>query len=761
MPDLDALRLTVAADISQLKAGMAAAATEVSSSAAQMQAAVIPIGEGFDTIGNKAEVALDSMEVNFVEARHAAMLLGEETGVHLPRALAAVAARSSILGPILENAFPIVAGAAFVAVIGAAVDKIEQVTAAMAGYTAEVQRAEQANVELSTKAISSAADLEEAQSKLQSVLSESGKLASEGFGQKFSASLEKAYGTSSLLGASLKDPIAGFVALSRAESDWANETVRASEANDKLVEVMPKLAAEQAREAEKLIDLQAASAKADPGLTHSKQIEVEINALKQKQSLEEEIARAESAAKGGDAAAQARAVAAVQEESYEKIQALTKELKTAQLQEYDEIRKKGEEIFDHIRDHALATLNLEIAATQERQHAEAEFSTAVLAAQDKETKAAAELANQQIEARQRYAEASVKIDEESAARSIEAQSQQVALKLKLQEMTIESSPASGATKAKAMAAAQVAELEQLRAFEEQKLQIELDAREKEMTLLKGGKSDVEFTTTASPEQLAQYQQLQAQIEAAKQQAAAKIQQINGQIVVTEQQATITIQKYWESAFSMIDRPFETAIDGILRGTETASLAFRRMGSEILMSVINTTTEAGLKWTEHFLLTELLEKSASANRLATVASGEAVKRAMLTTSNTLEITGDAAKGGAATFASVLEALPFPYNVETAPGVAATQVGAIEAFAAGSFEHGGIVPINAHAGEMVLPKDLSEGVQNAIRGGGLKGGTGGGDTHYHNHFHIGSVHGASAGELVKQLKTMVRRGELNFR
>ncbi len=71
----------------------------------------------------------------------------------------------------------------------------------------------------------------------------------------------------------------------------------------------------------------------------------------------------------------------------------------------------------------------------------------------------------------------------------------------------------------------------------------------------------------------------------------------------------------------------------------------------------------------------------------------------------------------------------------------------------FDHGGIVPSAAggwslpsfaggmpamlHSREMVLPADISEGLQGMIRGG-----AGSGDVHVHNHFH-GPADGASVG------------------
>jgi len=83
---------------------------------------------------------------------------------------------------------------------------------------------------------------------------------------------------------------------------------------------------------------------------------------------------------------------------------------------------------------------------------------------------------------------------------------------------------------------------------------------------------------------------------------------------------------------------------------------------------------------------------------------------------VEVTGDAGKSFAAGFASVMEALPFPVNVATAPGVAAA---AASATLAGGivFEKGGIMPEGHHVAfvrpqEAVLPVGLTNSLQGAV-------------------------------------------------
>jgi hypothetical protein len=54
------------------------------------------------------------------EARHAIMLLGEETGVHMPRAVAGLISRIGPLQGILSAAFPVIGVVALIAVLGKA-----------------------------------------------------------------------------------------------------------------------------------------------------------------------------------------------------------------------------------------------------------------------------------------------------------------------------------------------------------------------------------------------------------------------------------------------------------------------------------------------------------------------------------------------------------------------------------------------------------------------------------------------------------------
>jgi hypothetical protein len=79
-------------------------------------------------------------------------------------------------------------------------------------------------------------------------------------------------------------------------------------------------------------------------------------------------------------------------------------------------------------------------------------------------------------------------------------------------------------------------------------------------------------------------------------------------------------------------------------------------------------------------------------------------------------------------------PYPANIVAAPAMGAMAFATTMAFASGGLVpgsgNGDTVPAMLTPGEAVLPKALTEGLSNAARNGNLGGG--GGDVHVHNHF-----------------------------
>lgn len=86
------------------------------------------------SFGAESGLAGESMRHSFNEAKSAAALLGEETGVHLNRHLRSVLAGSQLLGPVLKAAFPIAAALGFIEIAERIPEAIDKATSALAGY---------------------------------------------------------------------------------------------------------------------------------------------------------------------------------------------------------------------------------------------------------------------------------------------------------------------------------------------------------------------------------------------------------------------------------------------------------------------------------------------------------------------------------------------------------------------------------------------------------------------------------------------------
>ena len=243
--------------------------------------------------------------------------------------------------------------------------------------------------------------------------------------------------------------------------------------------------------------------------------------------------------------------------------------------------------------------------------------------------------------------------------------------------------------------------------------------------LLGGQTEGEFAAISGPEQLGQLATLNHEIEKQQQEHDEKMieeaQKVAREITKQQKEQTDAYMKI----FNPINRAMDGMVNGILQGTMSISQAFARMGGNILLTTIDAITKAGLRWAEHFIVVEVLEKSSTLKRIADFISGEGIKHAAQVASTGTEATLAAGIASAWAFESVMASLPFPLNVATAPGVAATTFSEVIALGLPKAEMGAMVPrdmgIYAHAGEMILPKSLSDGLSKMISGGGGGGAT----------------------------------------
>lgn len=106
--------------------GATSAINSVNNSTKALSESFTFLGESGLEAGNQIAEGMHKAEYSTMEARHAAMLLGEETGVRIPRALSGIAARSEALGPILASAFSVIALVAFAELAAKAAEKFAQ-----------------------------------------------------------------------------------------------------------------------------------------------------------------------------------------------------------------------------------------------------------------------------------------------------------------------------------------------------------------------------------------------------------------------------------------------------------------------------------------------------------------------------------------------------------------------------------------------------------------------------------------------------------
>ena len=207
------------------------------------------------------------------------------------------------------------------------------------------------------------------------------------------------------------------------------------------------------------------------------------------------------------------------------------------------------------------------------------------------------------------------------------------------------------------------------------------------------------------------------------------------------------------------------IRGVLQGTQTVGQAFARLGTDMLVIMTEALAKIYLKHLAHWVAVNVLEKLHVTESIGTLIAGATAKKAVQTAANVSAVTSDAGVAGAAAWASVMSALPFPVNVATAPGVSAAAIAstlsnAALASAAGGWDvPGSISPGGAlallHPKEMVLPAELAD----RVRGGGSD--TGGRDTHVHVHISAVDAHGVedffrrNQSAFEKSIRRAVRR------
>src|ERR1700674_3245734 len=250
----------------------------------------------------------------------------------------------------------------------------------------------------------------------------------------------------------------------------------------------------------------------------------------------------------------------------------------------------------------------------------------------------------------------------------------------------------------------------------------------------------------------------------------------------EAKAAEKVEQTYRQNFDRIANTLNTSIASMLNGHETFAQGVMKVWESITTMAIDAILKMAENWVFHHVImaaaNTLFHTQTTANEIA-AAAAHAATMATNSAENVAMATSDAAVAAAGTLAW-WSAVFAP----AAPAMAATALTEGLAFAGlAAFAKGGIVPEDMvgqlHGGEMVLPPELSTGVQNMVSHGGPRGldgesgrdgqDRGGGDSHFHYHVSIQaldtngieSVLMENKGAVGKVMERLVSNGHFNVR
>jgi hypothetical protein len=180
------------------------------------------------------------------------------------------------------------------------------------------------------------------------------------------------------------------------------------------------------------------------------------------------------------------------------------------------------------------------------------------------------------------------------------------------------------------------------------------------------------------------------------------------------QAVQASQRTWQSLMEPIQRAFDKSITGMILGTTTLQKAVANIAQSIIAEFVNLGVKMVTNWiASELAMTTATEAGATAR---TAAEGEGMKAVNAVKS----IMTDSAQAFSGIFAFLA-----PIMGPAAAGPAAAGEATVMAAAGGiaSAAGGWVVPSNqlamVHQNEMILPANISQGLQNMISGGGGNG------------------------------------------
>ena len=185
-------------------------------------------------------------------------------------------------------------------------------------------------------------------------------------------------------------------------------------------------------------------------------------------------------------------------------------------------------------------------------------------------------------------------------------------------------------------------------------------------------------------------------------------------------AAQTSQRTWQSVMQPIQRAFDTSITGMILGTTSLQKAVANIGQSILAEFVNLGVKMATNWLASELAMTTATEAGAAARTAAEGEGVAAGLAVKAANAVKSIMTDSAQAFSGIFAFLA-----PIMGPAAAGPAAAGEATVMAAASGiaSAAGGWMVPSDqlamVHQNEMILPANISQGLQNMISANGGAG------------------------------------------
>lgn len=186
------------------------------------------------------------------------------------------------------------------------------------------------------------------------------------------------------------------------------------------------------------------------------------------------------------------------------------------------------------------------------------------------------------------------------------------------------------------------------------------------------------------------------------------------------QAAQTSQRTWQTLMQPIQRAFDTSITGMILGTTTLQKAVGNIAQSILAEFVNLGVKMATNWIASELAMTTATEAGAAARTTADSEGMAAGLAIKAANAIKSIVTDSAQAFSGIFAFLA-----PIMGPAAAGPAAAGEATVMTAASGiaSAAGGWMVPSDqlamVHQNEMILPANISQGLQNMISGNGGAG------------------------------------------